>query len=872
MVHQDKSTNLEESQLYKELIDNLPGIFFMFNQQGKYLLWNKAHCRITGYTDEEIKNSHPSDFFHSEDFEPVRQKIEQVFSEGQAEVDAHIRTKSGELIPYHFSATRTVFNGETCIYGIGTDVSAKYQQAELLEQSENRFRALVQEGSDLIAILDEQGIYQYVSPTSLPVLGTSPEEYIGKNAFDFIHPEDKDRVLAEFSHIISTKRVDIQPFRFLHKDGSWHWIETIATNLLNEPGVRGIVVNSRDVTHQVEVYSKLAESELRYRGFYESQTNFVLRTDMQGNYTYVNKKFIEEFGWIYDHNEIIGQNCLPSICEYDWDKVIEIVELCVQSPGKVFKVEIDKPSKNGGKVTTLWDFICITDSHGLPTEIQCMGIDITIRKKMEEELIALQHLLNNATKLSRVGGWSVDVINNTTYWSPMTREIHEVDDDFTPDIESAINFYDPQYKDLVVNHVSKAIDAGESFDFQVPIITAKGNRVWVRAIGNAEFENGVISRVSGSFQDINKQKTTELALENALQERSDILESIGDAFFAVDHNWVVTYWNKEAENILLRKREDILGKNLWEIYTDATHLDFYIKYHEAMESGETVMFVEHYPTLNKWFEVSAYPSKDGLSVYFKDISIRVHAEEQIRESNEQLKKYVDALSKSNQELEQFAYIASHDLQEPLRMITSFLKLLETRYKDKLDDKARKYIHFAVDGATRMRRIILDLLEYSRVSVKPEKLELVKLSDVIEDVLILHRHAINEKKVIINLINLPEVVANRIYMVQVFQNLIGNAIRYSKPDEPPQIKVHSEELQNEWLFSVSDNGIGIEKEFQEKIFIIFNRLHTHDQLTGSGIGLSIVKKVIEGYGGRVWVDSEPGVGSTFYFTLPKKTLH
>ena len=291
-----------------------------------------------------------------------------------------------------------------------------------------------------------------------------------------------------------------------------------------------------------------------------------------------------------------------------------------------------------------------------------------------------------------------------------------------------------------------------------------------------------------------------------------------------------------------------------------------------MESGETVMFVEHYPTLNKWFEVSAYPSKDGLSVYFKDISIRVHAEEQIRESNEQLKKYVDALSKSNQELEQFAYIASHDLQEPLRMITSFLKLLETRYKDKLDDKARKYIHFAVDGATRMRRIILDLLEYSRVSVKPEKLELVKLSDVIEDVLILHRHAINEKKVIINLINLPEVVANRIYMVQVFQNLIGNAIRYSKPDEPPQIKVHSEELQNEWLFSVSDNGIGIEKEFQEKIFIIFNRLHTHDQLTGSGIGLSIVKKVIEGYGGRVWVDSELGVGSTFYFTLPKKTLH
>lgn len=872
MTHPKTYSDTEEFHFYKELIDNLPGIFFMFNRDGRYLLWNKTLSILTGFTDEDMKSAHPSDFFNIEDFELVQQRIDKVFSEGQAEVDVPIKTKSGTLIPYHFSATRTVYKGETCIFGIGTDVSVKFQQAELLEQSENRFRALVQEGSDLIAILDENGLYKYVSPTSQTVLGIAPEEFIGKNAFDFIHPDDRDRVLAEFTSITTSKRVDIQPFRFLHKDGTWHWIETIATNLFDEPGVEGIVANSRDVTRQVEMYNKLAESELRYRGFYDSQTNFVLRTDMLGNYTYVNKKFIEEFGWIYADTEIIGQNCMPSICEYDWEKVTRVVENCIASPGQVIKVEIDKPARDGGKVTTLWDFICLTDAKGSPSEIQCMGIDITIRKKMEEELIALQSLLNNATKLSRVGGWSVDVENDVHYWSPMTREIHEVDEDFVPTLERAINFYDPEYRDQVVKYVENAVQAGKSFDFEVPIITAKGNRVWVRAIGSAETKDGIVTRLSGSFQDIDRQKTSELALESALQERSDILESIGDAFFAVDHDWIVTYWNKEAENVLFRKRDEILGKNLWEVYADAKHLDFYVKYHEAMETGETVIFVEHYPTLNKWFEVSAYPSKDGLSIYFKDISIRVHAEEQIRASNEQLKKYVDALSRSNQELEQFAYIASHDLQEPLRMITSFLKLLESRYKDKLDEKAKKYIHFAVDGAIRMRRIILNLLEYSRVTVKPEILESVKLTDVIDEVLLLHRHTIKEKNATIEIDTLPDVIANRIYMVQVFQNLLSNALRYSKPDVPVQISIRAAELEKEWQFSLSDNGIGIEKEFLDKVFIMFHRLHTQEELAGSGIGLSIVKKAIEGYGGRVWVESELGVGSTFYFTIPKKTLH
>lgn len=237
--------------------------------------------------------------------------------------------------------------------------------------------------------------------------------------------------------------------------------------------------------------------------------------------------------------------------------------------------------------------------------------------------------------------------------------------------------------------------------------------------------------------------------------------------------------------------------------------------------------------------------------------------------NRELEDRAHELTASNMELEQFAYIASHDLQEPLRMVSAYLTQIERKYFHVLDENGKKYIYFAVEGAKRMRSIILDVLEFSRVGKYVEKQEKIDLNQLLDEVCMGLQKTIEEKRAVISYGVLPEIVSHRYPMLQVFQNLIGNSLKYCEGGRSPVIRVSVVRHHDEWLFSVKDNGIGIDKEYAEKIFVIFQRLHSKDQYSGSGLGLAIVKKIINNLGGAVWLESEVGFGSTFYFTLPYK---
>ncbi|MEH1947703.1 MAG: GAF domain-containing protein [Nostoc sp.] len=241
------------------------------------------------------------------------------------------------------------------------------------------------------------------------------------------------------------------------------------------------------------------------------------------------------------------------------------------------------------------------------------------------------------------------------------------------------------------------------------------------------------------------------------------------------------------------------------------------------------------------------------------------------------------LSRSNAELEQFAYVASHDLQEPLRMVTSYLQLLERRYKNQLDANADQFITYAVDGARRMQTLINDLLNYSRVSTRGQPFVPVDCSVVLEQVLANLQVAIADRKAVVTYDTLPQVMADATQLTQVFQNLIANAIKFCDRQQPlihvgvrkgdadilDGKNLNFTRSEDEWLFSVRDNGIGLESQYTERIFIIFQRLHGRDKYSGTGIGLAICKKIIERHGGRIWVESKLGQGSTFYFTIPDR---
>jgi len=224
------------------------------------------------------------------------------------------------------------------------------------------------------------------------------------------------------------------------------------------------------------------------------------------------------------------------------------------------------------------------------------------------------------------------------------------------------------------------------------------------------------------------------------------------------------------------------------------------------------------------------------------------------------------LSRSNAELEQFAYVAAHDLQEPLRKMVGFTQLLAEQYQGRLDSDADELINYVVDGATRMQQLIRELLAYSRVGSKLHAPRPIDCEEVLRRSLANVQAALEESRAVVTHDPLPTVTADGDLLVQVLQNLIDNAVKFKGPD-PPSVHIHAERRSDEWVFSVRDHGIGIDPQFKEHIFVIFQRLHSRTEYSGTGIGLAICKKAVERQGRRIWVDSEPGKGATFYFTLP-----
>jgi len=249
----------------------------------------------------------------------------------------------------------------------------------------------------------------------------------------------------------------------------------------------------------------------------------------------------------------------------------------------------------------------------------------------------------------------------------------------------------------------------------------------------------------------------------------------------------------------------------------------------------------------------------------EDITEQKRMERELKQA-EELKRIILALERSNVELEQFAYVASHDLQEPLRMMSSFTQLLAKRYQGKLDKEADEFIAYIVAGAKRMQTLINDLLAYSRVGLRGKPFEPIDSEAAFDQAATNLRVAFEEGEAEITHGPLPPLIADDSQIVELFQNLLGNAIKFHGK-EPPRIHVSAKKRRNEWVFSVRDNGIGIAPEYFDRIFVIFQRLHGGEEYSGTGVGLAICRRIVERHGGRIWVESKPGKGSTFYFTLP-----
>ncbi len=640
-------------------------------------------------------------------------------------------------------------------------------------------------------------------------------------------------------------------------------------------GLMGAIV---DITARKQAEASLLESERRFRRTFELAGSGVAHIGMDRRFLRVNRRLCEILG--YPQDELLRLTGRQISHPDDLDVIN------AQRPrlyaGEIDSVRVEKRylRKDGSIVWVSFTMVVERDAAGKPQYEIAFFDDITARKQAEAALRESEERFRSVVDSANDGILVYDKQLNVVAGNLAAERILGLP---LADIIGAAGFTSllpcvhadgsPILPDERPTRLT--VKSGKPLTGQiVGIYRADGSMNWVsvntgflRRPGDTDWY-GVVSTIG----DITKQRHAEIALSasEALYRQTFELATAGIAHVDLSGRFMKV--NRRLCEILGYGEQELIGRAVKEIshpedrnLTDSQRM--------RVRSGEkqSVRFEKRYIRKSGaivWVDLSVALACDASGVpqyeiaLFDDITERKKAEAALREAHEELKR-------SNAELEQFAYVASHDLQEPLRMVSSYTQLLMRRYGDKLDGDAKDFTAFIVDGATRMKQLIEDLLAYSRVGTRDKNFKPVDAESSLKRALTNLRAAIQDSGATVTQDKLPTIPCDEVQLAQLFQNLIGNALKFRKPDVAPAVHVGAAEQGAEWEFMVRDNGIGIEPQYFERIFMVFQRLHDKGEYPGTGIGLAIVKKVVERHGGRIWVQSQPGAGTTFHFTMPKE---
>ena len=511
-----------------------------------------------------------------------------------------------------------------------------------------------------------------------------------------------------------------------------------------------------------------------------------------------------------------------------------------------------------------------------------VSLDVTERKLAENELkrhrdhleelvtertadlAKSRELLVEAQTVARLGSWELDVVRDEITGSAEFYRLFGVGPEKLAHFQQFIDLLHVDDREHVQQAVAEALDRKVTYDtdYRIPALDGGWRSLNARGQVFAD-ENGKPIRFIGTCMDITERKRseTELLIKNQVFEKAIVAQSI------TDEKAVIIHANSEFLRMWgFAVKEQAVGKNVGELLADPDEALRIIGVLLAQGSWEGEFLAKRNDGktfITRGF-ISSLFNAQGEFIGYQSTNLDMTKD---REAEASLKKTSAELARSNKELELFAYVASHDLQEPLRMVSSYTQLLAQRYEGQLDAKAKKYIDYAVDGSVRMQRLINDLLTYSRISTRGKSLQPTDAHAVLGEAILNLQAAIEESGALVTNDDLPTVRADTSQLLQVFQNLIANAIKF-QGDTPPRIHVSAQDQGGEWLFSVRDNGIGIDREYADRLFVIFQRLHTKQEYPGTGIGLAVCKRIVERHGGRIWFESELGKGATFFFTISK----
>jgi len=655
-----------------------------------------------------------------------------------------------------------------------------------IQESERKYREITENIADLIWTTDKDFKMNYCSPSIETIFGYTPDEFLSGSLREKYTPETVDKyfeIVQSFKEklkngTLSNKDIWQLEGQAIKKNGETFWFLTVIKPSWNtENQVTGILGITRDITSEKRALIELQESEERLQKIVNSETNYVLRTDLLGKHTYWNKTFERDFGSMYEKEGIAYGDSLKSICDYHHQRTKEAVMACMMNPGSVHQVELDKPSKDRGTRTTLWDFVCLTDSNGNPTEMQCMGIDITDKRIAEEK----------------------------------------------------------------VRKLSRAVE-------QIPLTVVITNLE-----GNIEYANPYTFHTTGYTQ------------EELLGKNPKVLKSGETTLEEYQHLWGNITHGKEWKGIFHNRKKD--GTYYWEQATIGPIMN---------DDG----VITHYIAIKE-----DITERKRIQDELKDLNL--HLEEKIKERTLDLENANVSLINANKEAQEankakidFLSKMSHELRTPMNSILGFGQLLQMGELTPVQEKGVQHI---LDSGKHLLNLINEVLDISRIesgriSISVEPIEVYEVINEIKDSLLF---SANQKNISLNtqLNNtVPTYIrADRQRLKQVLINLTNNAIKYNNEGGEVTISVDimqaSEDGYTPIRISVTDTGWGIDEKDIEKIFIPFERIGAEkSNVEGTGLGLAVVKQLVDLMGGKVGVKSAPGKGSTFWIELQQCQSH
>ena len=765
---------------------------------------------------------------------------------------------------------------------------------------DHQFRALVEAVEEYaIFRLDPEGTIVSWNPGAERIKGYAAEEILGQHFSTFYSEEDRAADIPEQNLAAAAENGSITDEGWrVRADGSRFWANVTITTIRDDDGdLEGFAKVTRDMTdrkraeeeHQLHmsVSQSLAEAASLEEGLLAVLEEVCQWTDWEVGQawlltddgsveklpiSYVQTNEFQPFvdkssNFTFGPGEGVPGRVIES-AEHVWfPDVTDVPEDVYPRTGLAtevgLKAGLGVPVLTNGEAAVVLEFYMAepreVDEHlvEVVSSITADLGDLVSRRQIEDELDRERQLLAEMMEAAPVGISVLSSAGDVQQLNNQALGLRGLPVDADRLDADGRTFYDEDGNTIRFEERPFAMvrETGEPIhDWTAQVELPDGRRKWLSVdAAPIETDDGDLDRVVIIEEDLS---------ELGEQYRA-VMEAINDVIVTIDEDSFIRSVNPAVEDVFGYSQDELTGESLTKLMPDG--------YEDQHRAGMTRYLETNDRTVDwNYLELPGLRA-DGteipLAISFSEIRYRDerYFTGVIRDISER-KDYQDRLEESNERLEQFAYAASHDLQEPLRMVSSYLQLIDRRYADDLDEDGREFIDYAVDGADRMREMIEGLLEYSRVDTRGDPFEPVDLDDVLDDVRDDLQVRIEETDAEVTVESLPTVHGDVGQLRQLFQNLLDNAIEYSG-DAPPVIHIDAKRAGNQWLLSVSDEGIGIDPEDADRVFEVFQSLHTNEEHAGTGIGLALCERIVERHDGEVWIDSEPDEGATFSFTLP-----